>query len=96
MSGWGGSPKLEKPKAGKRLNQILRGEKIAVLKTESTVKGSPEQPRILKKWTQKNQNHAPRCDFVANAEATSVDRSQEGDILPEPARRELFDGTKVN
>ena len=33
---------------------------------------------------------------MANAEATSVDGSQERDILPEPACRELCDGTKVN
>ena len=35
-------------------------------------------------------------DFVANAEATSVDGSQECDILPEPVYRELSDDTKVN
>ena len=34
--------------------------------------------------------------FVANAEATSVDESQECDTLPEPVCRELSDGTKVN
>ena len=34
-------------------------------------------------------------DFVAKAEATSVDGSQECDILPEPVCRELSDDTKV-
>ena len=42
------------------------------------------------------QKHAPKRDFVANTEATSVDGSQECDILPEPACRELPDDTKVN
>ena len=33
---------------------------------------------------------------MANTEATSVRGSQECDILPEPAYRDLSDGTKVN
>ena len=44
----------------------------------------------------KNQKHAPRRDFVVNAEATSVDGSQECDTLTDSACKELSDGTKVN
>ena len=42
------------------------------------------------------QSERAGSNFVANAEATSVDESQQCDILPEPACRELSDGTKVN
>ena len=77
---------------------VEQRSKSARVKTQAkNLKGSPERPRILKKkLMSRNQKHALRRDFVANAEATSVGGSQECDILPEPACRELSDGTKVN
>ena len=44
----------------------------------------------------KINRNVQESDFVANAEATSVDGSQECDILSEPVCRELSDDTKVN
>ena len=63
---------------------------------ESQLKARLQSRRNFDFSARKINRNVQGSDFVANAEATSVDGSQECHILPEPACRELSDGTKVN